>query len=363
MADKILVAMSGGVDSSVAAYLLKREGYEVAGVFMRNGVHHEGGGNQRSCCSVEDAHDARRVADILGIPFYVLNFEEEFKTIIDYFVREYNEGKTPNPCVVCNRDLKFGKLFDYAEALKADKIATGHYAVVDKTDFGYRLRKARDGTKDQSYVLFPLKRDDLPRVILPLGGLTKPEVRELAGKAGLPVKDKPDSQEICFVPDDNYGGLIAKLAPDAIGAGEIVTADGKSVGKHDGYQFYTIGQRKGIGAHGVPQYVVDIDAKTHSVVIGGDDEVMSREMDVERVNWVSIDPPPAGRANRFSVKIRYRHTPADAEVTTIDGGEAVIRFDAPQRAITPGQAAVFYDGDIVVGGGWIRKAKNERCRT
>ena len=361
MSERVLVAMSGGVDSSVAALMLKESGHDVVGVFMRNGVSTEGVVHRRSCCSVEDAHDARRVADMIGIPFYVLNFQEEFEGIIRSFVEDYNRGLTPNPCILCNRDLKFGKLFGYAKAVGAEQVATGHYAIVaEEAERGWSLKKARDDAKDQSYVLFPLRRGDLRNIRFPLGALLKVEVREIARRKGLPVKDKPESQDICFVPDDNYGNLIMKVAPDSVREGEIRGVDGKAVGRHRGHQFFTIGQRKGIGAHGHPMYVVDIDAGTNTVTIGEDGDVHAPGMEVAGVNWLGCEPPTAGASFPWKVKIRHRHTPAEATVTVGADGAALVRFADPQRAITPGQAAVFYDGDIVMGGGWIgRVARGE----
>ena len=351
---KVLVAMSGGIDSSVSAVLLKEAGYDVAGVFMRHGIHAESTGRpgKQGCCSVSDAYDARRVADLLGIPFYVLNFEAEFGRIIDYFVDSYDRGSTPNPCIRCNRDLKFGKLFEYADSIGAEKVATGHYAQVESRDGRFVLRRGVDPRKDQSYVLFPLAQAQLARCLFPIGGLEKPAVREIARRASLRIADKPESQEICFVPNDDHRVLLREKLGDRVKEGDFVTAEGQVVGRHPGHQFFTIGQRRGLGiALGRPAYVVAIDPEQNRVVVGSDDELRSTEFGVEETNWIDQRPSDPVRA---TVKIRYNGPGAEATVEAGEEGRAWVRFDEPQRAVTPGQAAVFYRGDEVLGGGWIR---------
>lgn len=354
---KILCAMSGGVDSSVAAYLLKQQGHDVIGVFMRNGIDYHRS-NQHSCCSVEDAYDARRVADHLGIPFYSVNLKDGFRKLIDYFVDEYNQGRTPNPCVMCNRWLKFGALFDYARVLGCEKVATGHYARVAEEAGTTLLKRGRDHSKDQSYVLCTLTQEQLERTVLPIGGLTKDEVRSLAERAGLRTYNKPDSQEICFVPDNDYRKLFdeADLRP-----GEIRTTEGDVVGRHEGLQLYTIGQRKGIGAHGKRMYVVELDPETNAVVVGEDAALHREGMLVDRVNWYAVAEASPGRLFRGEVKIRRTHTPAPASIEVLEDGRARVMFYEPQRAITPGQAAAFYAGDVVLGGGWIKASLTSPC--
>lgn len=353
MGRKVLLAMSGGIDSSVSAYLLKQEGYDVTGVFMRNGAVKEGERNEHSCCSLDDAYDARRVAHHLGIPFYNLNFKEDFDRIIAYFVQTYNRGRTPNPCIMCNAWIKFGRLFDYARLMGMDHVATGHYARVEHGERSL-LKRGLDPTKDQSYVLFPLQQPELKRVLFPVGALEKTEVRRIADQAGIRTKNKPDSQDICFVPDGDYSGLIRKRTPEAVHEGEIVNREGEKVGTHRGYQFFTIGQRRGLGvAAGRPQYVVSVDPAANQVVIGDPEDIQSDIMQVRRINWLAIDPPPAGERLRAEVKIRYAHQAAPAWIEITGGGDARVQFDLPQTAVTPGQAAVFYRDDVVVGGGWI----------
>jgi tRNA-specific 2-thiouridylase len=330
--------MSGGVDSSVAAALLARSGRRVTGVFMRSGVE-AGTERRKSCCSADDAYDARRVADALGIPFYALNLASEFGELIEHVVDEYARGRTPNPCVLCNRRLKFGRLFDFAAAVGADAVATGHYA---RLEHG-ALRRALDPTKDQSYVLFDLPRERLDRIEFPLGRLTKSEVRRVARDLGLGVSDKPESMDVCFVPDGDLGAFLARRLP--LRPGPVVTADGTVVGTHAGAARYTIGQRRGLGvALGRPAYVTRVRARTNTVVVGDAEALMARTFRVRRLNWL-IDPPYPSRA---LVQIRAHQEPRAA---VIDADR--VRFEAPVRAITPGQAAVFYDGDRLLGGGWI----------
>jgi tRNA-specific 2-thiouridylase len=355
MAKRAVIAMSGGVDSSVAAYLLREAGYEVVGLFMRLGRW--GAGQEpasRSCCTTADAGDARRVAEQLGLRFYTLNFQADFDRIVDYFCAEYARGRTPNPCIVCNRDLKFGRLAAFAETLDAAVIATGHYARVDRTGGDVRLRRGLDARKDQSYVLFGIPRTRLAQIEFPLGAMRKEEVRAIAAKVGLAVKDKPESQEICFVPGNDYGDLVRAHAAATGGGlhpGQLLLTDGTVVGKHPGIEFFTVGQRRGLGvAFGRPAYVVRIDPETHAVVLGRQEDLLASELRAANLNWLT-DPP--GESFHAAVQIRSTHRAASAEVV-LEGGRAWVVFDQPQQAVTPGQAAVFYDGDTVLGGGWIQ---------
>jgi tRNA-uridine 2-sulfurtransferase len=358
MPGRVVLAMSGGVDSSVAAYLLKRQGYDVIGLFMRTGVHGPEGdvpSHKKGCCSALDAGDARRVADRLDIPFYALDFEAEFDRIIDYFADEYLAGRTPNPCVVCNNWLKFGKLWSYGKQLDADFIATGHYARVVAGDGGPELHRAADPDKDQSYVLFGLRRSLLSHLLLPIGGLRKDEVRRIAREAGLRVEDKPDSVEICFVPDGDHAALIRRRRPDVARSGRIVDAAGTVLAEHDGIEQFTIGQRKGLGfAAGQRRYVLEIVPSENEVVVGSREDLLAKGLIASRVNWLTELPSETDL--RCAVKIRYRHTPAAASVVALPDGGARVEFDVLQSAITPGQAVVFYDGDRVLGGGWIERA-------
>ena len=360
--EKILVAMSGGVDSSVAAYLLKQQGYEPVGVFMRSGVSIReepdapgGAAGPPRCCSALDADDARRVASELGIPFYVLNFARDFDRLIDRFCQEYGRGRTPNPCILCNRDLKFGRLFEYADMVGARCIATGHYARAEWEAGRWRLKRGIDRAKDQSYVLFPIPPDRLERVRLPLGELQKPEVRRIAGDLGLSVRDKPESQEICFV-TGTVGDLIRERRPDLVRPGPILDLEGRVVGRHEGVVHFTIGQRRGLGlAFGEPRYVVEIRAEDAAVVIGPAEAARSGGLVAEEVVWHESVPAEPVRAD---VQIRYRHQAAPAWLERLEDGRAGVRFDEPQLAVTPGQAAVFYHDDRVLGGGWITAASD-----
>ncbi len=371
---KVVVAMSGGVDSSVAAALLKRQGYEVVGCFMRlgtpDGVEEKAeeckidpsqpaaAKHKQGCCSVLDAGDARRVAQMLDVPFYVLNFQKDFGRVIDYFVSEYNRGRTPNPCVRCNDWLKFGRLAQYAEAVGADYVASGHYARVgiDPANGQKTLLRGLDHKKDQSYVLFGMPRSHVEKLMLPIGEFEKHDVRRIAEELKLPVFNKPDSQEICFVPDQDYAGLVRRRLPGSFKPGELVTSDGKVVGDHDGHQHFTIGQRKGVGvAFGRPIYVVDIDPRANRVVLGEKEQLLKRTV---RANQINVLSDRVGAAPlRCAAKIRYNHQPQPATVVRSGDDELAVTFDEPQSAITPGQAVVCYDNDVVLAGGWIEGAE------
>ncbi len=371
--DKVVVAMSGGVDSSVAACLLVEQGYDVMGLFMRVGAKESGptggaagpgapglpvsstGRAHQGCCSAADAADARFVAGMLGIPFYALNFEEDFEGIIDYFADEYARGRTPNPCVVCNDRLKFGKLMDYADAVGAKYVATGHYARIDRSEGGTRLLRAVDRRKDQSYVLFSLRSEVLDRVLFPIGGLTKTEVRQIAARHGFPNHDKPDSVEICFAPDRDYARIVRERRPDAFGEGDVVDASGRVLGRHRGIAHYTIGQRRGLRiAAGKPIYVTALDVLNNRVTVGSDEDLACEALMADRVNLLAGGLDESFRAEG---KIRYLHEAVPATVYQLDGRRVRVVFDEPQRAVTPGQAVVFYAGDVVLGGGWIERAE------
>ncbi len=369
---KVIVAMSGGVDSSVAACLLKEQGYECVGVFMRVGVHQPEpdevralGADGRSvrrlkhgCCSAEDALDARMIADKLGIPFHVLDCELDFERIIDYFVDEYSRARTPNPCVMCNIQLKFGKLLRFADTLDAEFVATGHYARVLRAGDQTRLARSLNRVKDQSYVLFGIAREDLPRCLFPLGDMKdKGVVRKIASELGLRVHDKPESQEICFVLNNDYKQLVHERRPETIKPGEVHDSVGNVLGTHEGIASYTIGQRRGLGiAAGVPIYVTKLDAGTNTVTVGPREKLLSNGLIAEKINWLT-DPPKDSESRPVEIKIRYRHTPAPGSIQMLDDGNVKATFDKLQPAVTPGQAAVFYDDEgVVLGGGWIREA-------
>lgn len=355
--ERIVVAMSGGVDSSVAAALLLEEGYDVVGLFMRSGIAAGDAAKtgKQGCCSIDDAMDAREVAAILGVPFFALNFAADFARIIDYFVDEYQRGRTPNPCVQCNRWLKFGKLLDYADEIGASRVATGHYARIVERGERLAIGRGRDSGKDQSYVLFPLDQPQLQRTLLPLGGLEKTEVRALAARFGLPVKDKPDSQEICFVPDNDYGNLLKARAPGTIRPGPMLDVRGDRVGTHHGHQLYTIGQRKGLGAFGKPMFVVETRPAENVVVVGGEDDIESTALSASDIIWGGAVLRPGDRV-QGAVKVRSRQEPHPATATLSGDGRLRIDFETPLRAVTPGQAAVFYADDQVLFGGFIDAA-------
>src|SRR4051794_8015589 len=357
---RIVVAMSGGVDSSVAAALLAEQGHEVIGLSMQ--LYDQAGGDISfgSCCSIDDLHDARRVAHAIGIPHYILNFEREFdEQVVSNFVREYAAGRTPIPCARCNSDLKFATLAERAAGLGANAVATGHYARVERDDATGRmlLKRGLDSSKDQAYFLFSLTQDQLARAVFPVGRITKEVVRDYARRYDLPVAEKPDSQEICFVPDDDYASFVARRAPGAAIAGTIVDEDGRAIGRHDGIHRFTVGQRKGLGLSGspdgAPRYVVALRPVDHQVVVGPRASLERTTLMASGVNWITGRPDGP---RRVTAQIRHRHQPAPGVVYPIDTADAAragLTFDQPQVAITPGQAVVFYDDDVVVGGGWI----------
>ncbi len=368
MAERVVLAMSGGVDSSAAAYLLQEQGYEVIGLFMRSGATDDvcslddpGAlpvinvkSHKQGCCSASDAADARRVADELDIPFHALNFQDAFSRIKDYFAEEYLAGRTPNPCVQCNNWLKFGRLWEFAQQVGATKIASGHYAQILPGPSGEpELHRGFDRSKDQSYVLFGLSRDLLPNILFPVGSFEKPKIRELAGAARLDTANKKDSQEICFIPDNDYGRFVEQYRGKQETAGHFVSTSGEVLGEHPGYQHFTIGQRRGLGiAFGTPKFVTEIRPETREVVLGDYEELGRSGLIADRVNWL-VDVP--GRF-RCQAQIRYQHKPADCEIEVHDNGTLTAHFDAPQFGVAPGQAFVCYDDDRVLGGGWIQKS-------
>lgn len=408
---RVVLAMSGGVDSSVAAWLLREAGHDVIGLFMRHGStvdtacsssepqsHSQNlsaadgatsasvfaasrsvstaappansqaeaalnvisrPGHKQGCCSASDALDAQRVADRLDIPFYALNFEAEFGQIMDYFVEEYTAGRTPNPCVMCNNWLKFGKLAEYADSVSADYVATGHYARLVAGESGGlpALRRGVDDDKDQSYVLFGIDRRMLPRILFPVGEYGKPQIRDIARRIGLRVADKKDSQEICFVTTGNYADFVRRRRGQLDLSGEIVTTTGEVVGRHTGIENFTIGQRKGLGvAFGQPRYVVRLEAESRRVVIGERDDLATTRIFAQRTNWL-VDEPSSFLAGEVplqcEVKIRYLSQPVPATVTVLPGGRLHADLAEPKHGIAPGQALVCYNGDRVLGGGWI----------
>ena len=390
---RVVLAMSGGVDSSVAAWLLREQGYDVVGLFMRHGQDRPPSPGlktpdpfscKQGCCTAADAADARRVSDMLGIPFYVLDFQQEFTRIVDYFVAQYTAGRTPNPCIVCNTWLKFGKLFEYADRMGAEFVATGHYARLETLPDGQlALCRGRDESKDQSYVLFGIQRQLLRRLRFPVGEYRKDEIRGMAERLRLPVAAKRDSQEICFVPDQDHARFVRQRRGAIDTSGEIVTTDGTVVGYHDGFERFTIGQRKGLRlAFEAPRYVVRIEPDSHRVVIGTHDELARNELSAAEANWLIEEVRGEGREGRggeeeqrgepsihplssalsssrgpgpfrAQVKIRYRSRPAIATVRILPGSRFRVRFDEPCHGIAPGQAAVCYQQDRLLGGGWI----------
>jgi tRNA-specific 2-thiouridylase len=365
---KIFVAMSGGVDSAVAALLLGREGHDVVGIHLRTGVKSEGAsasaeaaagrpgagpGARPRCCGADEADDARRVAAILGIPFYVQDAEGAFARVIDAFADAYARGETPNPCIACNTEIKFGALLDRARALGGDAVATGHYARRVPYRGGWAVARAADRGKDQSYVLYGLRADEVERARFPLGDLEKPEVRRIAAGAGLPVAEKPDSQEICFVPSGDYRDLVRRRRPDAFAPGPIVDTAGRTLGAHEGLASFTVGQRKGLGVSArEPLYVVRLDLAERRVVVGPRGDLGAEECPLGGVTWTAGAPPDAPVS--VDVCVRYRAAPVRATVVPTGEATALVRFDRRTWPLTPGQAAVFYEGETVVGGGTIR---------
>ncbi len=399
---RVLLGMSGGVDSSVAGYLLREQGYEVIGVTMKVWPQDCISRAEDKCCGPQAVADARGVAHALGIPHYVVDEADQFeRVVIDYFASEYQAGRTPNPCVMCNEKLKFGNLWSKARALGCDYIATGHYAIIEHVVAGgddpgcvdarvgsetagvaapgYKyavLRKGVDPRKDQSYFLFSLRQPQLRRALTPLGTMTKPEIREIAHSLGLKVADKIDSQEICFVPGNDYKAFLrSHLGENEFHRGEIYDVDGNFIGEHDGIELFTIGQRKGLpGGSPRPRYVVDLDPQTNRVVVGDADDLVCEEFEIDRLNWhpvagggdpgfachdpvAGVNAPGYNREIEATVKIRYNHPGTPATVALLENDRAHVRLHEPQRAVTPGQAAVIYDGDVVLGGGWICRAE------
>jgi tRNA-specific 2-thiouridylase len=361
---RVLLGMSGGVDSSVAGYLLREQGYDVIGVTMKVWPQDCISRAEDKCCGPQAVADARAVAHSLGIPHYVVDEADQFeRTVIDYFTSEYQAGRTPNPCVMCNEKLKFGNLWGKAEALGCDFIATGHYAIIEHHRDRAVLRKGVDPRKDQSYFLFSLRQPQLRRALTPLGTMRKPEIRKIARSLGLKVADKIDSQEICFVPGNDYKAFLrSHLGENEFHRGEIYDVEGNFVGEHAGIELFTIGQRKGLpGGSAKPRYVVDLDAETNRVIVGDVEDLVCDEFEIDRTNWIARELPDEDiDSSRRSlakadatVKIRYSHPGTPATVTSLENHRAQIRLHEPQRAVTPGQAAVIYDGDVVIGGGWI----------
>ena len=357
MTKRVVVGMSGGVDSSVTAAMLVEQGYDVIGVTLNvwpKMMGFEEPARANGCCGLDSVEDARRVANLLEIPYYNLNFREIFEDkVIRNFIREYVQGRTPNPCVRCNQFIKFDALLGKALALGADYVATGHYARIERGEDGrWLLRKAADPNKDQSYVLYVMTQSRLERTLFPLGGMTKAETRARAQALNLVTADKPESQEICFVPYKSYGEYMERHAPEVVREGPILDVEGRMLGMHKGIAFHTIGQRRGLGvASGTPLYVVDLIPETNTVVVGSQQDLLRRECVAEEVNWIQLDTLSAPL--RVEAKIRYRAEPALAEVFPDADGRVRIVFDSPQRAITPGQSIVFYDGEWVLGGGTI----------
>jgi tRNA-specific 2-thiouridylase len=350
--ERVVIAMSGGVDSSVAAALLVEQGYEVIGLMMRLWSEPEGEADNR-CCTPDAVDGARWVADDLGIPFYLINVEAPFRRhVVDYFVDEYAAGRTPNPCLACNRHIRFDLLLRRALALDARYLATGHYARVRRANGRYRLLKGADPRKDQSYVLYMLNQEILPRVLFPLGDYTKPQVRRMARQRGLPVAERAESQDLCFLTDGDYRRFLQAERPDAVRPGPIVDRAGGVLGRHQGLPFYTIGQRRGLGV-AAPEalYVLEIDAERNALIVGTADELGRRALTAVGVSYVAGEPPP--EAIRVTAKIRYKAPEAPALLAPLPRGRAALRSDAPLRDITPGQGVVFYRGEELIGGGII----------
>ncbi len=348
---KVMIGMSGGVDSSVAAYILKQKGYDVTGVTMQ--IWQEDKEQEGSCCSLTAVEDARRVATKLDIPYYVINFKKVFdEKVIQYFIKEYLAGRTPNPCIACNRYVKFEEFLNKAISMGMDYVATGHYARVDYKDGRYLLMKSASKKKDQTYVLYNLTQEQLSKTLFPLEDITKEEVRAIAKKLKLNVASKPDSQEICFVEDNNYGKFLEENSTLKAEPGDIVDMKGNLLGKHNGIYNYTIGQRKGLGiSSNKPLFVIDIDPINNQVVVGDDSEGYGKTLIAEDINLIAIETLKEER--KVSAKIRYGAQESPALIKPLKDDKILVEFEIPQRAITPGQAVVFYDGDIVIGGGTI----------
>jgi len=353
---RVVVAMSGGVDSSTTAWFLKEKGYEVIGATMCIGMMDKTQGGPARCCGLADIEDARRVALQLEIPFYVIHLREEFEEeVIKYFCEEYVKGRTPNPCILCNEKVKFGSFLKKALELEANFIATGHYTRLDFDErIGrYLLKKGVDRRKDQSYVLFSLTQDQFRHTLFPLGELRKEEVRKKALQLGLRVHDKPESQEVCFIQETSYHSFLSERLKESIEPGPILDKNGNILGRHKGIPFYTVGQRRGLRlAKGKPLYVIGIDRENNVIIVGGEEEVYSDTFIVDSVNW--IVPQEMIPSRNTQVKIRYNHPGSEASISSKGEGELEVKFKSPQKAITPGQAAVFYDGETVLGGGWIK---------
>lgn len=362
--ERVVIGMSGGVDSSSAAALLQEQGYEVVGITLKLWPQDCISRAEDKCCGPQAVMDARNVSHRLGIPFYLVDEAADFqKEVIEYFAAEYRAGRTPNPCAMCNEKVKFGALIRRARRLGAEKIATGHYARIERSANGGRmlLRRGKDASKDQSYFLFSLKQEQLARTLMPLGGLAKSESREVARRSDLRTADKEESMEICFVPDNDYKAFLTKAKMVKARKGEIVDLAGNVLGHHEGIEFYTIGQRRGLGVSSPePLYVLRLDPASNRVVVGAASELEQRDFVIERCNWIPFEKP--SKRIRALAQIRYNHRGVSAVVVPNANGRATVRLERPQRAITPGQACVFYQDDLVLGGGWIARESLETAK-